>query len=873
MFDIEADLGDNLNKSSPFAELPEFKTVGYSNIRKDLSRSLNYNSLLPVREVKDGSFVTVSPERAIEKLEKLDLSADINGKLNGGSFARGKGHHKSDKNTLGMKISKGIMKDLSRKTTIVGNKTFVSGRGIKADNLSRKEVMLNTYTVNEQKKINEMLTRKCKSTINDSIYHRELSYFPSQWAPNLFTKIGDRERTGMILSNEAGTGKTLSIIKLVVWIYKLIHRNVFTQDIKIVYISYTGSVFKTHYEKYHETGYLSTDLYLKGFTSDDVYSHSKKMDLEFYGYKKFGNKIIEATDVEAFNAYIAENAAMDHMVMLLNAEKIGLIKINYKAIASFSNTVFIFDESHKMLNTNKYGLAALLVRRLAAYTIFIYMSASIVTGSIDEFAFVQSVILDKPLKQSEVLGPDKHIIPNWKEIIVPKFEGYILYSGKPKNQDIPDHVYVGNKPEVRNLELFADVDKDFNFVFVPITDTMRKYTTNLQGEPKYDSFMFLYETSDGKFICDKNDMAQVFKNPSMIPGLKIEMKQALGIGDTSVRVSGSLIEYKNLEKYSPILKNALNIMFYEGSPYIPFDGAIIKDEGKILIHTSEVNFPGAIFIGDVLIEYGAVPEGEFPTASSRCYACLRRLDEHPGRKLATRPDGLFYHDDPSKCPLFKTMYFVMVHAYTGPISPILERFNHPDNDKGEILCIIIATRVLSLSHSLKNTKYLIDTTVPEHVTNKIQFDFRIIRSGSMNALVEKRAYIINLAFYDDKNPLKYTRQMITIAEKFSKYKEIRKLWKALRDISADREIHESTQTSKVVVDHKKINSDTYYTDGYAIDMIKNLMIMIRQLFNVEGNEFMTKDAIVDHIINKKCIKTRINTQVSPDTTFWRLYIS
>ena len=153
----------------------------------------------------------------------------------------------------------------------------------------------------------------------------------------------------------------------------------------------------------------------------------------------------------------------------------------------------------------------------------------------------------------------------------------------------------------------------------------------------------------------------------------------------------------------------------------------------------------------------------------------------------------------------------------------------PKNRHGLIAKICISTKVINYAHTLKDTKYLHDLTIPDHITSKIQFHYRIIRTHSMDYLTERKVRIYMYVFYIKGGPT--TRQIEILEQKFGEFKHIYALWVSLRNLAEDKEMYKSTQTKKLYLSDIELETSQYYGDGYASEYQNKLITMIRQLFN------------------------------------------
>ena len=651
-------------------------------------------------------------------------------------------------------------------------------------------------------------------------------------------------------------------------IYAFIHKQKFDGDkIKLYLVSYTTDVVHDQMSKYVEIGYNSINNYHMVKTTDsegELHSSSTFISFASLGYKTLAGRIIEVLNVDMFNQFIIEYKTIDPIKMLFMAVEKKIIIIRWDIVQQFNNSILVVDESHKMQNpgyVNKNGLAILIIRKFTK-NYLIYISASILNGDINELPFVQTCILDRPYPYEKCFDKDGDITSNWRTEIMPLFEGYVVYSGKLSSINIPDHEYMGNSKELRNMEIFKHIDSEYDFNFVAQTQDMTDYKLSLQGRPVlHDSYLFMLKVNDPstksgvRYITTREDIIYLMKHPDLVPDLKIEIGDVVGGNrEPSIKMSGPMLKFDNVQKCSPMTKTVLNQMFnHDGT----MKHTMIKDEGKIRIHAQGVDFPGVQFIVDVLIANGLDEEGGKSDNNSICLACLRKRSEHKG--IATIIDlGKFYHNNPQTCPAFKPIYIVNIHPYTN-VNEKLARFNRAVNFMGEMLKVLVVTNVIDFSHTIMDTKYTIETSIPKHITTMIQSHKRTIRALAFKHLEKNKGFTYFNIFYDKNDPLNYTRQIIAIAEKFKKYNEIEEAWNLLWNVSSDKEMYKNTQTTPMEIDRSVISDASYYSSGAAYSYRGELITMIMQLFN-EYSE-LTVSVIVKLIHNKTCLKNNINTKV------------
>lgn len=736
------------------------------------------------------------------------------------------------------------------------------------DLIVRKEVMLNTSTedMNEidQCKYNEIL---------QILKYKSVTLFQSQKSLNILTDFTSSREHCIFNINNPGTGKTISVINYLFHINKLISLKRIA-PIKIRLLTFAKGVFYNELMRFSDFNYVPISAHMAELTDDEKKTVGKNMYFESYGYRQFASRVLTITDEQVFNQYINEYSHQDPMKVLFSLEEKGIVKINHDFVQTFNDTYVVVDECQRLQNSswvNHYGYALVCIRD--------YTDAKFVMLSATMFNIksVELVLFQRMLKNyypfEKCITPEGELIPDWREKILPLFKGTVFYSGEANKRFTPKQVYVGRRLKFTDANgQTYDVDKDRKYYFVKMSPTMALYHKSNLSQMQYAAHLFLMKISTklgDKFLYTKEDIRWLMSNKQVLHeiGLDVDIQidQNVNGVDDAIRLSGPMLRKKNLEKYSPKLY-ALLVEF--------IDNKILLDEGKALVITYEVRFPGLLFIESVLKENGLVILDTLPNQSSICLACLKTKAQHDvllnklSRSKMIRDDInnmtpnerlAYFRSKPAECYHFMPIYFETVHAYMTNVERAIQKFNSHSNMHGVETKVMIGSYVLAVAYSFMWVKHMFVVSVPYSITFLQQLEKRPVRAKSLDGLVEQVVYMYIMCMtYDDPNLL--TREELSYIDHHYNYAGIKEVIDALRDIASDKQMYKSTQSRAHIEKLKtaEIVDSTYYALNFAQEYISEIVFLIKQLFTVY--KILNIDNIISLIQKKSCyLSTETNT--------------
>ena len=398
-------------------------------------------------------------------------------------------------------------------------------------------------------------------------------------------------------------------------------------------------------------------------------------------------------------------------------------------------SVVVVDEGQRLQNSswiNHYRYALICIRDLTN-AFFIYISAPILNSKNTELAFVQR-LLNNYYPYEKCFTADGKLIPTWRTDIISRFNGAVFYSGTPDLRYTPQQIYVGGRLKFNALDgKTYIIDKDRKYYFVKMSQTMAEYHKIVLPQMQYAAHLFLIKVAD-KFIYTKEDMRWLMSNKQLLHEIgldvNIEVVQNVNGVDDAIRLSGAMLKKENLAKIVPKMHTVL-VEF--------IDNRVLLDEGKAMVVTDDVRFPGLLLIEDILRENGLVPSGALPQQQSICLACLKSKSQHdsmyqkmmrnknaidPMQSMTPNKRLAYFRARPTQCYHFFPTHFETVHAYMTSIDKSIQRFNSPNNIHGINHKVMIGSYVLAVAYSFLQVKRMFVVSVPYSITFLQQLEKR-----------------------------------------------------------------------------------------------------------------------------------------------------
>lgn len=757
---------------------------------------------------------------------------------------------------------------------ILDNDKYISSSYVKCaqaikdtEQTIRKEVYLNTYTGAIKEESDKIQT----NAILDMIKKYSTTFFTNQIAMELFTNIGSDGNRSILILGKPGSGKTLAVIKLYMYIASMIQIQKIRQNfLRLVLVSYSPNVFVNQMSNTVDIGFIPLNVQLNEPTPDEKRTSQKYIQYSSIGYKQLSSRILTVHKEMEYDNYIHQNNKRDPMVVLNEAEEKGYVTINYAAIHEYDNSLLVLDESQYLQSgdPNRQGYAVAAVVRYGLNVSIVLVTATPFGSKKRELAFIQYLICKDPLPYEECFK-NGDLIDDYDVKIIPRFKDIVLYSGELDKQYAPETVYAGEKLYVTHGNERHYLDPKRNYVMLDMPPDMEEHH-NKVNHMQADALLLTIKINDELTVYNRETMKEAYtKYPEILKrlGFNVSISKIQGIGEV-IRLSGPALRKGEIKKYCPKMEYVLNVLFDEGE---------LWNEGKIIVVVGDVILPGAIFIQDVLIENGLVAKGFLPDDKAICFACRKPKSKHVNSNVKMTEDEKktqailetmdrnevleYLRKHPKKCTRwFIPIYIDVIHSYLPDKPRIILSYNDPINKNGIEIEVLIGTYVVGVSQTFNNTNQFMILPVPYSMSLQEQLEGRPKRAYSLQDLKVKKVKIhLTVMAYKDRKL--NSRDQASYFEKYYDHIEILKIMKLLYELCMDRELYKSTQTKefKDSLPNKKVVSSSYYANNFANIYAMEISRLIKHLFTTY--DVLHKDTIVELVQKRHIMITKTNTSV------------
>ena len=654
----------------------------------------------------------------------------------------------------------------------------------------------------------------------------------------------------LLLIHGTGTGKTITSLA-VAKEYIDQHKLSKGEDVKnIIILGFTHSIFKRELLSHSEFGFINaTELAeLKNLENEAKENPNivKKIEdlkksyirrlkkkqnngiFKFYGYKQLFLNIVnnqQMMEMIASNK-LSKNPTIQELKQLIES---GKLEVNYDIIDDFKNSLIICDEVHNIYNSeeqNSWGLVIELIidyfndvtkKDKAIYNSIrlLYLSATPLTSSPKEIVPIINLLNNKEdrIKESDLFSHNS-IELNSKAyaLIKAKLVNKVSYVMDDNPEQYPRSLFIGeNIKPIKYLKFNRCDISDYHM------NTYKHYWTNKESTNISNNTItdiVLPNNKSDKFgIYDADNFLNIIDSET------IEVKNKLMISkDLEGNINGDFLLQQNLKKFSgkyyEILKLLINI---KSNSY-----------GKVFLYHPLVVGVGVKLLGNILSRNGFLNETESPSMNSLCMECNKIYKEHK---------NITDHK-------YKPIRYIVITGYIGKsnINKLLEAYNKSSNINGDEIKILIGSRTMRESHTLKGVQHLILSHCPNSISEMIQIIGRGVRKNSHIELpVENRKtnIYIYVNSYKDRKTLSPEEEFYK--NKVDNYIQINKIENIMFDISIDYLINfrfKKNNEQKLIGDIFDINEQRYKT--YMSNIIS-----IKKLKNYTFNAFFVEDEITN----------------------------
>jgi len=499
---------------------------------------------------------------------------------------------------------------------------------------------------------------------------------------------------------------------------------------------------------------------------------------QFYGYRQFANRVINMEDVAKMSKTATYQQERGDIGVdpkdLIKWIKDGDVRINTDFIKTLARSFVICDEVHNLYKgewLNTYGLAINIVFDYFYKTLptndinfgsirSVMLSATPLTSSALEIVPIVSLLSGATLSVSQLFktveGIDQ-LTSAGMATIRQSLNGRISYIMDDNPKEYPSSSFAGSKIAGIDYLHFIRSEptghqlKRFENWTTRDADVVDERGTNMIKDITFPST----KAYPQGVIFSRN-----ISDLSELPESTLVRQAASGF------YSSNIFKLKALKSYS---------CKYEKLVQMCMDMKDTK-HGKIFIYHPLVQGSGTELIISILIANGFVLEGDVPVRDSICMHCQTEYGKHKSGD----------HD-------FTPVKFTFI---TGSLSkPVvasrLNAFNNDNNLYGEQIKIIVGSRAMRESHTLKACRHVVVAHEPSSVSELIQIIGRSVRKH-VHAMLPPELRTVQIHILTTNvDKIKVAKNDPTTSEELSyrtkvlQYKQINMIERIMYDVSID----------------------------------------------------------------------------------------
>lgn len=670
---------------------------------------------------------------------------------------------------------------------------------------------------------------------------------------NLFNPLADIN--SILLIHGTGTGKTitsLSVANEYQKQYRTVMRNdknsAYNDIRSIVIVGFTKDIFKAELINHPEFGFVSSDEYkeLKDLQAN-AHENTLIMDklntlqnklfrrisdrrmngiFQFYGYRQLFLRII---NVEDFNKKTGTKNSESSLSYINDITKIiswikdGSIRLNHGFIQSLSHSLFICDEVHNVYykdDVNIYGLTLQIINDYFAIPKlynpnwdesqqnclrFMYLSATPFNSNPEEIVPIINLLYSQKdrIQMEDIFDSDKNITKAGRQTIIDKSSGHISYIMDDNPIQYPEGMFKGETiPLIPYLKFVrCPMSKEHQTLYDSYLKSRTRSRDNKNNEDEDED-----EGEDG----DGDEDESIEKHQSNT--LKDFVFKS-GKKNKDLLYQFPLVRDEIKEGISPYKETSNKLLISDtfkldklhtySSKYFALISEIMRlkgqQHGKIFVYHPFVKGSGVDLLCRILRTNGILEDNEQPGDSSICMDCDLLFKEHNNK---------------TKCA-FRPVRFLTITGYLSKNmqAAYLRKYNSPDNTNGESFKILLGSKAMSESHTLKACRHLMVVHQPASISKLIQIVGRGIRKNS-HELLPKELRTVEIQIFVTSTNSK-SKEILSLEEesykiKMDSYKSILSIERILFDQSIDYLINfrfKTRETPKLIGDTFPLQTD------------------------------------------------------------------
>ncbi len=541
----------------------------------------------------------------------------------------------------------------------------------------------------------------------------------------------------LLLVHMTGTGKTITALATATEYVKQYNPHQEVNAVaSVIVLGFTKEIFKQELLAHPEFTFVNADeaIALKKLESEmhksdtiaEQYHAKKKLYnrrlvkrevkgiYQFYGYRQFASRIINTDDLNDMIRKTKKTEDTDFVD--IDAKLIqkwisdGSVRINLSFIKSISHSLIICDEVHNLYKSeslNTYGLAIEVV-----FNYFyndpkspdygcaraLLLSATPLTTSAAEIIPIVNLLSGEKLEYKELFksadGVDQLTTTGIAKIKT-AIKGKVSYIMDDNPKEYPSSSFAGEQIQGINYLKFirtAPIGHQLNYFNE--WDSRAVNSSDDKGTNMCKDIILPSTPDHPHGITFSKHMALL----SDLPQGKSVHRSANGLLTSAIFKLSALKDYSC--KYAKMVEMCIDMKS--------------KEHGKIFIYHPFVQGAGTDMIASILNANGFVMVGDVPDKYSLCMECNKLNGEHKSA-------------DHEFVPIVYTMINGNLSKLTA--SNRLAAFNNPANVFGEKIKIIIGSRAMRESHTLKACKHIMIMHEPSSISEMVQIIGRAVRKN------------------------------------------------------------------------------------------------------------------------------------------------
>ncbi len=659
---------------------------------------------------------------------------------------------------------------------------------------------------------------------------------------NLFDP--NSEYTSLLLIHGTGTGKTITSLSVASEYQKqyrefmTTRKNTAYNDIRsIIVMGYTKDIFKNELISHPEFGFVS-DAEIKELRELQKVEHesksiSEKVNnfrnklyrrisdqrmngiYEFYGYRQLFNRVINQQDLAKQLQLKQTEEEVD--ISAIDPDQIrkwikdGVVRLNRSFIENLRHSLFICDEVHNIYyhkDVNVYGLTVEIVNDYfnepklynPAWSPndencvrWLFLSATPLSYAPTEIVPIINLLNLRPYRvsQSDIFDENsKEITTKGLRLISQRVDKKISYVMDDNPVQYPSSSFCGST--IKGIPYLK-------FIRCRISEEHERALKQYQLAKEVEN-----DETSSKTNTIKDMVFQSGKNKSTLLFRYNEVLNEIHEGvspykETSNKLlTSDLLNIKSLKTYS-------GKYFHLLEQILALTGL---EHGKLFVYHPYVQSTGINLITSIFRANGLLAEDEPPSANSICMTCCKHYKEHQNNKKK------------DSC-VFIAVRFTVITGYISKnkIANRLAQFNSPENSSGSLVKILLGSRTMKESHTLKACRHLLVVHQPASISELIQIIGRGVRKNS-HALLEPKDRDVKIYIFVSSN---HTGDDMSLEEseysdRMQSYVQIQKIEQILFNQSIDYLINfrfKRREVPKLIGESFALDLDLY--KKYATD--------------------------------------------------------